>query len=129
MKILRKLLKFAVIAAIIAFIISRLRNRSAERDQDEDEGDFAWPPINLSDSAHPVDTPLAEPTDGSPLEPRKWLACDENGSCPASHPIKAKDGSGLYHVPGGNAYERTIPDRCYSSVDDAEADGYRPAQR
>ncbi len=129
MKIFRKLIKFAVLAALIALIVSRLRNRATEQDQDEDEGDFAWPPINLNDSSDSIDTPLTEPTDGSPLEPRQWVTCDDSGNCPASHPIKAKDSSGLYHVPGGNAYERTIPDRCYSTVDDAEADSYRPAQR
>ena len=128
MKILRKLIKFTAIAAVIAFIVARLRSRAAEGDQDEDEGDFSWPPINLDDSQE-LDTKMTEPTDGSPVEPRSWVTCDASGDCPSSHPIKAKDGSGLYHVPGGNAYERTIPDRCYSSAEDAEADGYRPAQK
>jgi len=108
--------------------VSRLRSRAADRDQDEDESDFSWPPINLDDSQE-LDTKMTEPTDGSPVEPRSWVTCDASGDCPSSHPIKAKDGSGLYHVPGGNAYERTIPDRCYSSAEDAEADGYRPAQK
>lgn len=129
MKLFRKLIKFAFLAAIVALIVSRLRNRATDQDQDEDEGDFAWPPINLADSEDSADTPLAEPTDGSPLEPRHWVTCEDDGTCPASHPIKAKDSSGLYHVPGGNAYERTIPDRCYRSAEDAEADGYSPAQR
>ena len=128
MKVLRKLIKYAAIAAIVAFIVSRLRSRSADRDQDEDDNDFSWPPINLDDSQE-LDTQLTEPTDGSPVAPRSWVTCDASGDCPSSHPIKAKDGSGLYHVPGGNAYERTIPDRCYSSAEDAEADGYRPAQK
>ena len=129
MKILRKLIKYAAIAAIITVIVSRLRSRAAERDQDEDESDFTWPPINLGDSEEPVDPTSTEPTDGSPLEPRTWVTCDATGDCPPSHPIKAKDSSGLYHVPGGNAYERTIPDRCYASEKDAELDGYSPAQR
>ena len=129
MKILRKLIKFAAIAAVIAFIVSRIRSRAAEGDQDEDENDFSWPPINLTDSEEPTDPTLTEPTDGSPLEPRNWVTCDASGDCPTSHPVKAKDGSGLYHVPGGNAYERTIPDMCYASAEDAESDGYRPAQR
>ena len=46
-----------------------------------------------------------------------------------AHHIKAKDSSGLYHVPGGTLYERTIPDRCYASTEAAESDGYRPSQR
>lgn len=53
----------------------------------------------------------------------------EDRGCPASHPIKAKLGSGIYHRPRMAAYNRTIPDRCYASVEDAEADGFRPARR
>ncbi len=58
-----------------------------------------------------------------------WITCDGSGNCPSSHPIKAKDSSGLYHVPGGPLYERTIPDRCYASTEAAESDGYRPSLR
>ncbi|MFL2697281.1 MAG: hypothetical protein ACJ0F6_02400, partial [Acidimicrobiales bacterium] len=64
MKILRKLIKFAAIAAVIAFIVSRIRSRAAEGDQDEDESDFSWPPINLTDSEEPTDPTLTEPSDG-----------------------------------------------------------------
>jgi hypothetical protein len=70
MKIFRKLLKFAVITAIIALAVSRLRNRVSDNDQDEDASDFTWPPINLDNSSESPDTPVVEPTDGSPLEPR-----------------------------------------------------------
>lgn len=57
-------------AAIIALVISRFRNRVSDEDQDEDDGDFAWPPINLDNSSESPDDPVVEPTDGSPLEPR-----------------------------------------------------------
>ena len=72
MKILRKLLKFTMTAAIIALVLSRLRNRASDedQDQDEDDGDFAWPPINLDNSSESPDDSVVEPTDGSPLEPR-----------------------------------------------------------
>ena len=43
---------------------------------------------------------------------------DADGSCPATHPVKAKLASGIYHVPGGGNYERTKPDRCYVDADD-----------
>lgn len=52
-----------------------------------------------------------------------------DGSCPASHPIKAKLSSGLFHLPGMLAYERTKPDRCYGSEDAAAADGLTRAKR
>lgn len=46
-------------------------------------------------------------------------------TCPATAPIKAKTRSGIYHVPGGRFYDRTVPDRCYATEAAAEADGYR----
>ena len=53
--------------------------------------------------------------------------CSEGcrSSAPASHPIKAKESSGIFHVPGGRFYDRTKPDRCYPTAAAAEADGYR----
>jgi hypothetical protein len=60
--------------------------------------------------------------------PGTWMAPLEVGGCPASHPVKANEKSGIYHVPGGRFYERTDAQRCYVSADAAEADGYRPAK-
>jgi hypothetical protein len=54
-----------------------------------------------------------------------WLPPNEDGSVPASHPIKVKESSGIFHVPGGRFYDRTKPDRCYPTAAAAEADGYR----
>ena len=51
-----------------------------------------------------------------------------DGTCPLSHPIKANDNSGIYHLPGGRFYDRTGAERCYARADDAEADGYRAAK-
>jgi hypothetical protein len=42
--------------------------------------------------------------------------------------VKGNDNSGIYHVPGGRFYARTVPERCYANTDDATADGYRPAR-
>ena len=52
----------------------------------------------------------------------------EDGVCPASHPVKAKLASGIYHVPGGANYDRTNPDRCYRSAEAAETDGLRASK-
>ena len=127
MRVFRRILKLAVIAAAIGALASWLRSRSSEETENSDEEDLPWPPIVTVDSDNP--SQVTEPNDGSPIEPRGWVACDESGNCPDSYQIKAKDSSGLYHVPGGNAYDRTIPDRCYTSAEEAEADGYRPSQR
>ena len=35
-----------------------------------------------------------------------WVEPDD-GACPASHPVKAKLASGIFHVPGGANYDRT----------------------
>lgn len=52
-----------------------------------------------------------------------------DGACPEGYPIKAKLSSGIFHQPGGLAYERTKPDRCYPDAASAEADGLRAAKR
>ncbi|MCT1871348.1 thermonuclease family protein [Micrococcus luteus] len=49
--------------------------------------------------------------------------------CPDSHPVKANDNSGIYHVPGQQHYGRTNARNCYASAAAAQADGYRAAQR
>jgi hypothetical protein len=57
-----------------------------------------------------------------------WVAPGADG-CPATHPVKVKLSSRLYHLPGMSAYARTNPDRCYASPEAAEADGFAPAKR
>jgi hypothetical protein len=54
-----------------------------------------------------------------------WLPANEDGSTPAGHPVKVKESSGIFHVPGGRFYDRTKPDRCYPTAAAAETDGYR----
>jgi hypothetical protein len=63
----------------------------------------------------------AETTEATWVEP-------VTGACPDGYPIKANNNSGIFHVPGGRFYERTVPERCYADAADAEADGYRRAK-
>ena len=72
-----------------------------------------------------VDAPEARSSDG---DAGGWVEPQDDGSCPVSHPIKANDNSGIFHVPGGRFYDRTKPERCYQSADAAVADGYRQAK-
>lgn len=82
-------------------------------------------------------TPASDATMAAPerAPARATAAPDEgwvepvDGACPASHPVKAKLASGIYHVPGGQSYERTSPDRCYKDAAAAEADGLRASKR
>jgi hypothetical protein len=64
----------------------------------------------------PVPRPAAQATSTDP---------NDDGSCPMSHPIKGKLSSGIYHVPGGANYDRTVADRCYADEDAATRDGLR----
>jgi hypothetical protein len=64
----------------------------------------------------------------APAEAAAWVEPLDGGGCPTGHPVKANDSSGIYHVPGGRFYDRTVAVRCYSSAEAAAADGYRPAK-
>jgi cytoskeletal protein RodZ len=82
----------------------------------------------------PETAPAAEPAPAAPAAqpasagPKLWV--DPDGAiCPTSHPVKAKMASGIFHLPGMTAYERTTPDRCYADEAAAEADGLRKAKR
>ena len=72
-------------------------------------------------------TTAAEVPSAAESERDKWLEPDGE-SCPATHLVKAKLASGIYHMPGGASYERTKPDRCYVDAAAAEADGLRASK-
>lgn len=100
---------------------------------------FPYPPVPHGtgevDDAHPQVHPPGEtrPQAGPEADGRipTAVGCIEpvDGACPASHPVKGKLASGIYHEPGGASYARTKPDRCYLDAQSAEADGLRPAKR
>lgn len=72
-----------------------------------------------------VDAPEARSVDGASSG---WTEPVDDGSCPISHPVKANDNSGIFHMPDGRFYARTRAGRCYSDADAALADGYREAR-
>ncbi len=78
-----------------------------------------WPdlPARVTE-ADPASAPAPAPA-------ATWLPGNDDGSAPDSHPVKVKESSGIFHVPGGRFYDRTRPDRCYPTAVAAEADGYR----
>jgi hypothetical protein len=73
---------------------------------------------------------VAETTSAAPApsQEQTWVE-PVDGDCPDGYPIKAKVKSGIFHQPGGLAYDRTNPDRCYPDAASAEADGLRAAKR
>lgn len=84
-----------------------------DRRDDDHQAPAEWPPLVPS---------ATETTAGG------WTDPLEDGSCPISHPVKANDNSGIFHVPGGRFYDRTKPERCYADADAAVVDGYRQAK-
>jgi hypothetical protein len=87
---------------------------------------------DLTWTAQPFPSPpRPEVREPRTLEPQildVWVEPDGN-ACPATHPVKAKLTSGIFHEPGGQMYDRTTPDRCYRDADAATADGLRPSKR
>lgn len=64
--------------------------------------------------------------------PRGVKPLDE-WNCPETHPIKGninpQKHTMIYHMPGGQYYYKTMPERCYATEEDAKADGFRKSRR
>lgn len=81
-------------------------------------------------AAEPI--PEAAPAPAPEAAPASGDAGPVSGAdsvCPDSHPVKANDNSGIYHMPGQQHYGKTNARHCYASAAAAQADGYRAAQR
>lgn len=81
-------------------------------------------------AAEPI--PEAAPAPAPEAAPAAGDAGPVSGAdsvCPDSHPVKANDNSGIYHVPGQQHYGRTNARHCYASASAAQAGGYRAARR
>jgi len=81
-------------------------------------------------AAEPI--PEAAPAPAPEAAPAAGDAGPVSGAdsvCPGSHPVKANDNSGIYHVPGQQHYGKTNARHCYASAAAAQADGYRAARR
>jgi len=92
---------------------------------------FPFPPVPRPAATRSAGADVAPPAPPAPpvAESAAYVDPVADGECPLTHPVKAKLASGIYHVPGGGNYERTKPDRCYSTAEAAESDGLRPAKR
>ena len=81
-------------------------------------------------AAEPI--PEAAPAPAPEAAPASGDAGPVSGAdsvCPDSHPVKANDNSGIYHVPGQQHYGKTNARHCYASASAAQAGGYRAARR
>ncbi|MCJ2193870.1 thermonuclease family protein [Kaistella montana] len=77
-------------------------------------------------TAAPAPAPEAAP---APAAGDAGSVSGADSECPDSHPVKANDNSGIYHMPGQQHYGRTNARHCYASASAARADGYRAARR
>ena len=67
-------------------------------------------------------------------QPRPGVEPKDAWTCPATHPIKgnftAYSGERcIYHVPGGQFYDKIKPERCYPIENEAKQDGCRRSKR
>jgi hypothetical protein len=129
---MRRVLGLGVLAGLTYAVWRAIESNSEARDTGWEPQPFPFPP-------QPRVEPRVEPGVEAEAEAVQEVApaattaeawVDGNGdTCPASHPVKGKLKSGIFHVPGGSSYDRTTPDRCYVDARAAEADGLRPAKR
>lgn len=130
-------LKIGAVAGLAVGIVRVVRGSTPP----QVTGQASWPPLAddpatetrsgpVRFTAVPTETE-AEPETGTvtaSTTEQRWVA-PVDGACPVSHPIKGNADSGIFHVPGGMSYDRTVPERCYATAADAEADGFRQAKR
>jgi hypothetical protein len=128
----RRLILLVLLAAIGGAAFNWWRERTAQPTADDAP---AWPPLETVAAPEAATATTAEPTITQPTitqptsaEPTSWAEPTPDGSCPDGFPIKANDNSGIFHVPGGRFYDRTKPERCYTTAEAALADGYRQAK-
>ena len=127
--VVRRFLRVVVIGSLVgaaAGIIRAVRRKPAP----PTTGSARWEPLREPEAPGHREGPVrfAAVPEPAPEPAGTWVE-PVDGACPATHPIKGNADSGIFHVPGGMSYERTIPERCYATAADAEADGFRQAKR
>lgn len=152
---IRRLFRFALKLCVVAGVgaaVSKVLERRRSAATDWSSSTEPWPPIDVPAATAPDLAPsgpdpaeLGQDAEGEATQggaivgeevvasaPRAggdWIEPDDIGECAPSHPVKAKLGSGVFHLPGMANYERTKADRCYADAAGAEADGLRQAKR
>jgi hypothetical protein len=58
-----------------------------------------------------------------------WIDGDGSATAPEAYPVKVNERSGIYHLAGDLAYDRTVSTKNYRTAEAAEADGFRHAYR
>ena len=121
---LRRLFHVSLLAALGIAVWRAFDKRRVDTGVTWDPQPFPYPPQPHTTPEQPPEP--AESPRAAAIE--SWVDA-ENGVCPASHPVKAKLASGIFHFPGGSNYERTQADRCYVNAEAATHDGLRASKR
>lgn len=146
-------LRVGLLAGLVAAVVKTVQSRRSSGTAEQAPAGAEWPPVQaqpvqaepeVPDVQAEVDrqpavrkstaktAPAAKKAAGRTRKAATPVAAwiEPTGSvCPPSHPVKAKLRSSLYHLPGMFAYARTVPDRCYGTAEQAEADGFTAAKR
>jgi hypothetical protein len=121
----RWLFRFLLVVTLAgaALLVARRRGSAAT----EPSAPPSWPPFD-DETPERATPPLVSSVPDEVPASERWIDPVER-ACPPGFEVKVKLASGIYHLPGMFAYQRTMPDRCYASAEAAEADGFRPAKR
>ena len=133
--LLRRVLGVGVLAGAAYAVWRAIEANRPAGDTDWEPQPFPFPPqpraAEPGPSTAPTSKPPSKPT--AATAPAKVAAEtvveSADGACPTSHPVKAASGSKVFHVPGGQMYDRTTAARCYRDAAAAEADGLRQSKR
>jgi hypothetical protein len=126
--LLRRTAFILSIAAVLGALMAWRRDRLGPGAPDSPP---EWPEFTSSATPEPngaVPTPATPAAKPEVAEAGTWMPPLDDGSCPPDYPVKVKESSGIFHVPGGRFYERTNPDRCYATASAAEVDGFRQSK-
>jgi hypothetical protein len=123
---MRRVLLLLVLLGAAGFVALRLREQTAPAAVGDPP---TWPPIPPRPDTAPVAAAATDHTAAvdrpAPVVAAAWKPLNADGTMPDGYPIKAKNQSMIFHVPGGRFYDRTRPERCYATEDAAAADGFR----
>lgn len=109
-----------VLGAVFAILAARMPNRERAGRGTPDSG---LPPDFLADATPPSPPPVP-PAPGV----RDSVPGNGTATAPDGYPIKGNARSGIYHVPGGFAYGRTVATEFYRTAEAAEAAGLRASK-
>lgn len=130
--LLRRLIKIVAAVALL-FAVVQVARRLLSSPEPQPSSPPDWPPLEPSTESgaaiavEPAASDDAASSDEVADASGAWVEPDD-GSCPSGHPVKAKNSSKIFHIPGGGSYDRTKADRCYLDAAAAEADGYRQSK-